>query len=142
MLAPLAAWIAIRGQLDAVPIWLAAVIFFWVGGFDIIYACQDAEFDRQSSLFSVPARWGVPIALRIAAVSHVCAAACLFGLWYSAGLGHVFLIGILVVSLLLAYEHWIVGPDDLTRVNIAFFQVNAVISLGLFFVGVADLWLG
>lgn len=141
MLSPIAAWIAIRGTIEPPPLLLAAVVFFWVGGFDILYACQDTDFDRQRGLFSIPARWGVPTALRIALVSHLLTVACLFALWWLAGLGVVFLIGAVCVAVLLAYEHSLVRPDDLARVNTAFFQVNAVISIGLFVVGLADLWI-
>jgi 4-hydroxybenzoate polyprenyltransferase len=141
MLSPLAAWIAITGTLAWPPVLLAAVIFFWVGGFDILYACQDVEFDQRVGLHSIPARFGVRRALQIAAASHVCAALCLLGLWFVSGLGLVFLVGVLLIAALLAYEHWLVRPDDLTRVNVAFFQVNAVISIGLFLIGVADVWL-
>jgi 4-hydroxybenzoate polyprenyltransferase len=138
MLSPLAAWIAIRGSLDWSPAMLAAVIFFWVGGFDIIYACQDADFDREAKLFSVPSRFGIERALQIALVSHILTVVCLFGLWYVAALGPIFLTGVVLVGALLAYEHRLVRPDDLTRVNIAFFQVNAVISIGLFLVALID----
>lgn len=141
MLSPIAAWIAITGTVGTPAVLLAAVIFFWVGGFDIIYACQDTEFDQAHELSSVPATWGIPAALRIALFSHVITIACLFGLWHVAELGVVFAIGITLVALLLAYEHWLVRPDDLSRVNLAFFHVNAVISLGLFAVGLLDLWL-
>lgn len=141
MLSPIAAWIALRGELAWPPAVLAGVIFFWVGGFDILYACQDVEFDRRRSLSSIPARWGVPAALRIALLSHLLAVACLVALWHISGLGTIFLIGIVAVAGLLAYEHWLVRPDDLARVNVAFFQVNAVISVGLFLAGVADVWL-
>ncbi len=141
MLSPIATWIAITGTVDIAPVLLAAVIFFWVGGFDIIYACQDTDFDREKNLFSVPARWGIATSLRIAMFSHLCTIACLFGLWYVAGLGLVFLIGITCVAGLLMYEHWLVRPDNLTRVGVAFFNVNAIISIGLFVVGLADLWL-
>jgi 4-hydroxybenzoate polyprenyltransferase len=140
MLAPPAAWLAIRGTLDWPPLLLGAAVFFWVGGFDIIYACQDVDFDRQAGLFSIPARWGIPRALRSALLSHVGTMICLFGLWYAANLGTVFLTGIILVCVLLAVEHWLVRPDDLTRVNRAFFQVNAVISVGLLLVGLADIW--
>ena len=141
MLSPIAAWIAIRGEVaDATPALLSAVIFFWVGGFDILYACQDADFDRQQRLYSIPSRWGIPFALRLALISHLLTIAALFALWHFAGLGIVFLVGISAVSLLLFYEHWLVRPTDLTRVNLAFFHVNAVVSLGLLLVGVADLW--
>jgi 4-hydroxybenzoate polyprenyltransferase len=142
MLSPIAAWIAITGRIDPPPLLLAAVVFFWVGGFDILYACQDVEFDQQRGLFSIPARMGVSRALKIAAASHALAAASLFGLWYVAGMGTVFLVGVIAVTLLLIAEHLLVRPSDLTRVNLAFFQVNAVISLGLLALGAADLWLG
>lgn len=141
MLSPLAAWIALTGTLAWPPVLLAGVIFFWVGGFDILYACQDADFDRQSRLRSIPARWGIPAALRLAAASHLLTVACLFGLWRVAGLGPLFLAGIIGVALLLIYEHLLVRPDDLTRVNRAFFHVNAVISVGLFLIGLADVLL-
>ncbi len=141
MLSPIAVWIAVRGTVEWPPVLLGLVIFFWVGGFDIIYACQDAEYDRSSGLFSVPARWGIPTALRIAFVSHLLTIAGLLGLWCVAGLGPVFLIGTLAVAGLLLYEHRLVRPDDLTRVNVAFFHVNAVVSIGLLVVGLIDLWL-
>lgn len=141
MLSPIAAWIALTGTVTWTPVFLAGAVFFWVGGFDILYACQDVAFDRQQQLRSVPARWGIPTALRIALLSHVGTVVCLFALWHIADLGPVFLTGIILVSLLLAYEHWLVRPDDLTRVNVAFFQVNAIISLGLLVVGMADVWL-
>jgi len=139
MLSPIATWIALTGTVAWPAVLLAAVIFFWVGGFDIIYACQDAEFDGQRGLFSVPARFGVPRALQIAALSHLLAFLCLVGLWIAADLGLVFLAGIIGVGMLLAYEHRLVRPEDLGRVNVAFFHVNALISIGLFFLGLADL---
>ena len=138
MLSPIAAWIAITGSLAWTPVLLAAAVFFWVGGFDILYACQDYSFDRQACLRSVPARWGIRTALRIAMISHLLTVACLFGLWYVAELGPLFFAAVAGVAVLLAYEHMLVRPDDLTRVNVAFFHVNAVISIGLFLVGLAD----
>src|SRR5262245_49387381 len=141
MLSPICVWIALAGAVTWTPVMLAAVIFFWVGGFDILYACQDADYDRQHGLFSIPARWGVPAALRWAFISHLLCIACLFGLWWLAGLGTIFLIGIVAVTLLLLYEHRLVRPDDLSRINVAFFQVNAVISIGLLVVGLLDLWI-
>ncbi|QDT50188.1 4-hydroxybenzoate octaprenyltransferase [Symmachiella dynata] len=140
MLSPIAAWIAIRGNVEWPPVLLGLVVFFWVGGFDIIYACQDTDFDRDRRLHSLPARLGIPAALRLAMLSHVLMVVCLFGLWYVAELGPVFFVGACLVAVLLAYEHWLVRPDDLTRVNIAFFQVNIIISMGLLVVGLADLW--
>lgn len=142
MLSPIAAWIAIRGELAWPPVFLGLAIFFWVGGFDIIYACQDADFDRSRRLHSIPARVGIPTALRLALGSHLVMLGCLLALWWVAALGPVFLAGIVIVTLLLAYEHWLVRPDDLTRVNLAFFHVNAVISVGLFLVALLDVWVG
>ncbi|MCH9654694.1 MAG: putative 4-hydroxybenzoate polyprenyltransferase [Planctomycetes bacterium] len=141
MLSPLAAWIAIRGSLSIEPLLLGLVVFFWVGGFDIIYACQDVHFDQEKRLSSIPSRWGIKKALRFAMLSHFMTLVCLFSLWYVAGLGIPFLIGILAVSCLLIYEHLLVNPENLNRVNLAFFHVNAVISIGLFFVGLIDVWL-
>ena len=139
MLSPIAAWIAVRDEFAVVPALLGLVIFFWVGGFDIIYACQDADFDRDSKLFSVPSRWGIKGALRIAMVSHLLTIAALFGLWYVAGFGTIFLVGVVAVSALLVYEHSLVSADNLTRVNIAFFNVNTAVSFGLLIFGLADL---
>ncbi len=139
MLSPIATWIAITGELSSPPVWLAAVIFFWVGGFDILYATQDAEFDRDEKLHSIPARVGIPMALRIAAVSHLITVLCLFGFAHAAGLNGIFLAGIIVISALLIYEHWLVRPDNLTRVNVAFFNVNALISVGLLFAAAAEI---
>ena len=140
MLSPLAAWIAIRGEVAPIPALLSAVIFFWVGGFDILYACQDADYDRERNLFSIPSRWGIRTALNVALISHLCTILSLFAVWYFAGLGMPFLIGIIAVSGLLIYEHYLVTPADLTRVNIAFFNVNAVVSIGLLAIGLADIW--
>ena len=141
MLAPLAAWLAVTGGLAWPPVLLGGVVFFWVGGFDIIYSCQDAEFDRTRGLSSLPARVGVRQALLMAAASHAVAVGLLFGVWWSANLGNVFLAGVVGVTVLLCYEHSLVRPDDLTRVNRAFFSVNAVISLGLLAAAVVDVWL-
>lgn len=142
MLSPIAAWIAVRDEIALQPALLGFVIFFWVGGFDIIYACQDADFDRARQLQSIPARLGITGALRLAKVSHLLTVVALFVFWHFAQLGWVFFGGALLVSLLLAYEHSLVRADDLTRVNIAFFHVNAVVSIGLFCLGVLDLWVG
>lgn len=141
MLSPIAVWIALCGTIELTPVLLAAVIFFWVGGFDIIYACQDTDFDKQSRLHSIPARLGIPGALRLAAFSHVLMLACLAGLWYQAHLGIIFGVGVVAVAILLIYEHSLVRPNDLARVNLAFFHVNAIISVGLLVLGMADLWL-
>lgn len=141
MLSPIATWIALKGRVDWPPALLGLVILFWVGGFDIIYACQDVAVDRKLALRSIPARVGEKTALRIALVSHLLMLGCLFAFWQVTGLGTVFLVGIILVAVLILYEHRLVRPDDLSRVNVAFFNVNAVVSLGLLAVGLIDLWL-
>lgn len=141
MLSPIAAWIAVRDEFALVPSMLGAVIFFWVGGFDILYACQDAESDRQARLNSIPAALGIPAALRMAFISHLLTIVMLLLLWKTAALGPLFPGGIVLIGLLLLYEHWLVRPDDLTRVNIAFFNVNAIISFGILLLGCLDLWI-
>jgi 4-hydroxybenzoate polyprenyltransferase len=133
MLAPVSAWIAIRGvQEMETPLLIGCAVLFWVAGFDILYACQDADFDRGARLHSVPAWLGVRASLRLALVCHglmliALAAFCVA----TPELGTIFLMGLIAVGMLLAYEHWLVRPDDLTRVNRAFFQVNVVVSVGL-----------
>jgi 4-hydroxybenzoate polyprenyltransferase len=138
-IAPVAAWIAIRGIIFdemATPLLLGGAVLFWVAGFDILYACQDADFDRKAKLHSIPAALGVAASLRVALVCHLVMLALLVGLYFAASdqLGLVYLGGVGVTAALLVYEHWLVRPDDLTRVNRAFFQVNGVISVGLFVV--------
>lgn len=151
MLAPVCTWIALRGSVvveapsDLMPaLLLGLAVWSWVTGFDIIYACQDAEFDRRARLHSIPARFGVRRALQIAAACHAGTVVALLALPLACPqvpLGAIFLTGVAAVALLLLYEHWLVRPDDLTRVGTAFFQVNAVISLGLLLVGTLDLLL-
>lgn len=134
MLAPLAAWIAIRGPVDlAAPFVLGLAVLFWVAGFDILYACQDVEADRKLKLHSIPAAIGVERALKLAAGLHAITAALFVVLWVVASppLGTVYLLGVLGIFVLLAYQHFLVKPDDLSRVNAAFFQVNAVVSIGM-----------
>jgi 4-hydroxybenzoate polyprenyltransferase len=146
---PVAAWIAIRGAqvmtspIDALPaVVLGLAVLSWVAGFDMIYACQDYESDCLAGLHSVPVRLGVSGALRWAAACHavtILMLACL-PLVYPP-LGWLFWLAVIAVGVLLVYEHLLVRPNDLSRVNAAFFNVNAVISLGLFAVGTIDLWL-
>ncbi len=149
MLAPVAAWLAIRGLVvwqhpaDAGPAFvLGLAVLCWVSGFDMIYACQDVAFDRQAKLHSIPARWGVPRALRMAAACHLLMIVPLAALpWCfpQLGLGWPYGLAIAAVAVLLVIEHSLVKAHDLDRVNTAFFHVNAVISLGLFIVGSWDL---
>lgn len=145
LLAPVSAWLAILGvERLQVPLVLGLGVLFWVAGFDVIYACQDAEFDRGAKLQSVPARLGVRAALRVAMLCHFVMIGLLVTLYLIASppLGSIFLISLGVVTALLVYEHALVRPDDLSRVNQAFFVVNAVISMGLLVVLLADIaWL-
>jgi 4-hydroxybenzoate polyprenyltransferase len=141
MLAPVAAWIAIRGIVDLqIPFALGGAVLFWVAGFDILYACMDVEFDQKAKLHSVPAALGVARALRVAALSHAIMTGMLLVLFFVARpmLGNVYLVGVGAVAALLVYEHRLVRPDDLSRVNRAFFQVNGVISVGLFLLILVD----
>jgi 4-hydroxybenzoate polyprenyltransferase len=138
-LAPIAAWIALRGNLDWPPVLLALAVLFWVSGFDIIYACQDVDFDRTVGLQSVPKTFGVRRALWIAAACHAFMIVPLVGLGLVYPLGPIYFVGVAAVAALLIYEHAIVRPDNLTRVNLAFFQVNVVISIGLLVVAVVDM---
>ncbi len=142
MLSPIATWIALTGTVAWSPVALAAVIFFWVGGFDIIYACQDAEYDRNAGLHSIPSRLGIPGALRVAAVSHLLCVVALVYFWKVTQMGTIFLTGTVIVAGLLFYEHWLVKPNDLSRAGVAFFHINALISIGLLLFGIADLWFG
>jgi 4-hydroxybenzoate polyprenyltransferase len=142
MLAPLAAWVAIRAELAWAPVVLGAAVLLWVAGFDIIYACQDVEFDRQMRLYSLPARYGVGRALRLAAGCHLGMVLLLAALPLVYGqFGWIYRSAVAGIAALLVYEHWLVRPDDLRRVNQAFFHVNAVVSLGLLAAGALDLWL-
>jgi len=148
-LSPICGWIAIRGSVvleapsDLIPpVLLGAAVLLWVAGFDIIYACLDYGFDKQSGTKSVPASLGVPGALRLAAACHLGMIVALAVLpWASPQLtfGWVYGLAVVAVAGLLAYEHTIVRPDDLQRVNVAFFHVNAIVSIGLFVVGTIDL---
>ncbi|MDZ7617937.1 MAG: 4-hydroxybenzoate octaprenyltransferase [Patescibacteria group bacterium] len=142
MLAPLAAWAAVRPAWSWAPLLLGSAVLCWVTGFDVIYACQDCEFDRRMRLRSLPARLGVGPALRVAAAMHALMVILLLllPLVYSP-FGVVYTVGVLCLAGLLAYEHAIVRPDDLSRVNTAFFHVNVLVSLGLLAVGLADLLL-
>lgn len=135
-IAPAAAWIAVRGSLDPRILLLTAAVTFWVGGFDVLYACQDYEFDRQTGLHSLPRFCGIGAALWIARGFHLIMVVLLVLLAMAFGLGPLTLAGIVAVILLLVYEHSLVKPNDLSRLNAAFFTMNGVISV-LFFVFVA-----
>ena len=139
-IAPAAAWIAIRGALDPRILWLTAAVTFWTAGFDIIYSCQDYEFDTDAGLFSLPRRLGVAGALHVARLLHVIMLACLLTLFYTLQLGILSLLGIAVVAALLIYEHRLVRADDLSRVNAAFFTINGYVSVLFFLFWAADIF--
>ncbi|MBI4466106.1 MAG: UbiA family prenyltransferase [Acidobacteria bacterium] len=128
-MAPAGAWIAVRGRLDWEILPLSLAVLFWVAGFDIIYACQDVDFDRQVGLFSLPRRIGIAGALWVSRLLHVTMLGLLVWLAHLAGLGAVAYGGLAVVAGLLAYEHSLVKPHDLSQVNAAFFTVNGYISV-------------
>lgn len=140
-LAPMGAWVAVRGSLFSgqdLPAWiLLGSATFWIAGFDLIYACQDAGFDRDRGLYAVPARFGVATALRLSILCHLMTMALLvfLGIWVDNNhihLGYFYWLGIVAVAALLIYEHTLVKPQDLSRIDIAFFKVNSVISIVLF----------
>ena len=135
-IAPAAAWIAVRGSLDPRILLLTAAVTFWVGGFDVLYACQDFDFDRQTGLHSVPRYLGIRRALWVARAFHLMMLAFLIALLWSFGLGKLAVAGVAVVAVLLAYEHSLVSAEDLSKLNAAFFTMNGVISV-LFFVFIA-----
>jgi 4-hydroxybenzoate polyprenyltransferase len=139
-IAPAAAWIAVSGSLDWRILWLTAAVTFWTAGFDIIYSCQDYEFDQTEGLFSLPRRFGISGALWIARVFHVTMIGCLAALAFSFELGWLSLAGIGAVVLLLLYEHSMVKADDLSRVNAAFFTVNGYVSVLFFLFWAADIY--
>ena len=138
-IAPAAAWIAIRGALDPRILVLTAAVTFWVGGFDVLYACQDAEFDCRHRLYSVPQAFGISRALLVARGLHLAMLGFLGALVVLFGLGKLAIVGVLVVALLLAYEHSLVSSADLSRLNAAFFTMNGVISVVFFLFVAADL---
>jgi 4-hydroxybenzoate polyprenyltransferase len=140
-IAPAAAWIAVRGSLDPRILLLTAAVTFWVGGFDVIYACQDYDFDRSHGLHSLPRHLGIQTALWIARLFHLAMLGLLVALVIVFGLGKLAVAGVIAVAALLAYEHSLVRHDDLSKLNAAFFTMNGVIAVVFFvFIG-ADLLL-
>ena len=139
--APAAAWIAVRGTLDPEILLLALAVTLWTAGFDIIYSCQDVAFDRDTGLHSIPARLGVAKALVVSRLLHVGMVICLIAMWMKMDLGLFALLGVAVVTALLAYEQSLVRADDLSRIDAAFFTVNGWVSVLFFAFWAADLWL-
>jgi 4-hydroxybenzoate polyprenyltransferase len=140
-IAPAAAWVAVRGTLDPRILLLTAAVTFWVGGFDVLYSCQDYDFDCGHGLHSVPRYFGIRNALLIARGFHALMVALLFTLVFVFGLGAIALIGVGIVAALLAWEHSLVRADDLSRLNAAFFSMNGVISVIFFLFVAADILL-
>jgi 4-hydroxybenzoate polyprenyltransferase len=139
--APIGAWIAIRGDITEAPVLLGAAVLLWVAGLDIIYSCQDFEFDRREPLQSIPKRFGVAGALWISGLLHLVMVGLMAFLFWHQGLGVLSYAGLVLVALLLAYEHSLVKPSDLRRVNTAFFTLNGWISVLLLVItGVDILW--
>jgi 4-hydroxybenzoate polyprenyltransferase len=141
-LAPAGAWVAVRAAVDP-PAWLLwLAVTFWIAGFDLIYACQDTEFDRSEGLLSVPARFGNAMALRLAQINHVLTVILLAAVGGVMMLGWVYWLGLAVVAGLLVYEHSLVSPTDLSRVNLAFFNINGYIAVTIFAATLVSLYMG
>jgi 4-hydroxybenzoate polyprenyltransferase len=137
--APAAAWIAVRGSLDSRILILTVAVAFWVGGFDVLYACQDIHFDRSHGLYSVPQAYGVQGALYFARTLHLLMLFLLVGFVVAFGLGKLAVLGVVAVALLLVYEHSLISSDDLSRLDAAFFTMNGVIAVVFFVFVAADL---
>ena len=139
-IAPVGAWIAIRSEIAAIPVILGAGVLLWVAGFDIIYACLDYEFDNREDLFSIPKVLGIKGALIVSIIFHIFTLGLFYWAGVTADLGILFLLGILITAFCLLYEHWIVRPNDLSSVNVSFFNINGTISIILFIFTAADLY--
>lgn len=136
---PLGGWVATTGQIDGTALLLFFSVLFWTAGFDIIYACQDTDFDRKEGLYSVPSRFGIANALIIARLCHVFTMVGLISLYMSASLSIWFLVGVIIAGLILIYEHSLVKPTDLSKLDVAFFNMNGILSVVLFVFTMLDL---
>lgn len=141
-LSPIGAWIGIRETLTAAPFLLAIAVVLWTAGFDIIYACQDLEHDIKSELRSIPKKLGIKGALILSALLHLLMVLVLLVLPQFTGLGAIYLIGVGIVAALLFYEHSLVKPKDLSKINMAFFTMNGIISIGLMGITLSDIFAG
>jgi 4-hydroxybenzoate polyprenyltransferase len=137
-IAPVGAWIAVKGQITLAPLILAACVTLWTAGFDIIYSLQDIEFDRKMGLFSIPKALGVPRALLISRLFHAIMAGMLIWFGITVGMGLIYFVGVGVVSLFIIHEHSLVSPKDLSKVNVAFFTMNGLVSILLFLFAFVD----
>jgi 4-hydroxybenzoate polyprenyltransferase len=141
-IAPAGAWLAVRGELAAPALWLVVAVTTWIGGFDILYALSDRDFDRTAGIFSIPARFGVPASLVISVALHLCTMLALVAVGYSAGLGTIYFLGVAVVLAIFVYEHAIVRPTDLSRLDVAFFNLNGYVSLVYLLATLAQVFAG
>jgi 4-hydroxybenzoate polyprenyltransferase len=142
--APMGAWLAVSGAPGdlrdlATPFFLGLAVLFWLAGFDIIYSLQDHEFDRKQGLYSVPVRFGVAAALRFSTFCHILTVVFLAAVGRSAQMGVIYWLGLVIVSIILFWEHRVVTPGDLSRINRAFFDFNAYVSIGYLLTTIADL---
>jgi 4-hydroxybenzoate polyprenyltransferase len=140
--APLGAWIAIRGKIELSAVLLAGSVVFWLAGFDTLYALQDLEFDRAHGLHSIPVRLGVTGSLWAARIFHIIMLGLLVALYSTMGLGVYFLIGLLITASLLFYEHWLLRTGDLTKIDMAFLNMNGYISINIFVFSLIDVLMG
>ena len=139
-MAPVGGWIAVTGSVDPPTILLGLAVLFWIGGFDVIYACQDVEFDRQVRLHSVPARFGITAALWVSAAAHVLTVALLAATGIMLELGLLYWVGLLLAAGLLVYEHLLVQPDDFSKLGVAFFNINSYVAIVIFVFTVGGLY--
>jgi len=138
-LAPLGAWVAIAGRFDLAPLLLAVGVMFWVAGFDIIYACDDFDFDRAEGVHSIPARFGIRPGLKISSAFHMAAIGLFLGVGLVVHLGVLYFTGMLLAAVLLFYQHRVISPEDLSRSGMAFFNLNAGLSISTFIFTLADI---
>ena len=140
-LAPLCAWVAVRGDMELPPVWMFVAVLFWTAGFDIIYACQDYEVDVREGLFSVPAKVGIPKALWVARLTHLVCASALIALGLSTPrFGPIYFSGVALAVVLLVTEHSLVSEKNLSRIGLAFFTMNGILSLALGTLGIIDVF--
>jgi 4-hydroxybenzoate polyprenyltransferase len=138
---PGGAWIAVRGDIGAPALWLMGAVATWIGGFDILYSLADRDFDRSAGLQSIPARFGITSALAASWLLHALTVGCLIGLGFSAHLGIYYGVGVALIAAILLWEHWIVRPGDLSRLDMAFFNLNGYVSVAFFVATLVDVLL-
>lgn len=140
-MAPAGGWLAVQPRFTGPMLLLAFAVCIWIAGFDIIYACQDVDFDRKHGLHSIPARFGIGAALRVSQICHGLMILALLALGLSLGMGIIYYVGVVIAAGLLIYEHSLITPHDMSKIQVAFFTVNSYVASVLFFFALADLWL-